>query len=131
MLKQSNRDLFQTLLSAVTLSDSDEEKAAIIYLQTDLDAVTISRAEFKQAIEAYASGLQQMGVQARDLVVLAHTQNLESIYAFWGALLIGAIPSMFPTLTEKLDRGIYMQSMAELVKLSDVRAILTTDEFAP
>ena len=50
---------------------------------------TITRAEFKQAVQNYASGLQAMGVSPRDLVVLAHTQNLESIYAFWGALLIG------------------------------------------
>jgi len=131
MLYQRNRQSFQTLLSAITLAAPDDEAPAIIYLETDVDTQTITRAEFKQAIGRYASGLQQMRVQARDLVVLAHTQNLESIYAFWGAMLIGAIPSMFPTLTEKLDRTIYMQSMAELVKLSGVRAILTTDEFAP
>jgi acyl-CoA synthetase (AMP-forming)/AMP-acid ligase II len=34
-------------------------------------------------------------------------------------------------LTEKLDAGIYMRSMAELARLSGVRAILTTDAFAP
>lgn len=130
MLKLDNRQSFQTLLSAITLSTSDEQKPAIIYLEANTEALTITRAQFKEAIACYASGLQAMGVQARDLVVLAHTQNLESIYAFWGAMLIGAIPSMFPTLTEKLDRNIYMQSMAELVNLSSVRAILTTDEFA-
>ncbi len=37
---------------------------------------------------------------------------------------------MFPTLTEKLDPAIYMANMAELVRFSHVRAILTTDEFA-
>ena len=56
-----------------------------------------------------------MGIAPRDLVIIAHTQNLESIFAFWGALLIGAIPSMFPTLTEKLDPDIYMANMTELV----------------
>ena len=64
-------------------------------------------------------------------MIIAHTQNLESIYAFWGALWCGAIPSMFPTLTEKLDPDIYMHSMAELARLSEVRAIFTTDEFEP
>lgn len=130
MLKLSNRDSFQTLLEAITLTADDDQQPAIIYIETEADDVVITRADFKQAIQKYASGLQQMGVGARDLVVLAHTQNLESIYAFWGALLIGAIPSMFPTLTEKLDRTIYMSNMSELVELSDVRAILTTDDFA-
>lgn len=131
MLNLSTRDTFQTLHSAVTLTSNDDQKPALIYIETGAEDITISRADFKQAIQHYASGLQQMGVSSRDLVILAHTQNLESIYAFWGALLIGAIPSMFPTLTEKLDRDIYMNSMAELVNLSDVRAILTTDDFAP
>lgn len=131
MLNLSNRDTFQTLLSAVTLTADDDQKPALIYIETEADDITVTRAEFKQSVESYASGLQQMGVGARDLVVLAHTQNLESIYAFWGALLIGAIPSMFPTLTEKLDRDIYMNSMSELVDISRVRAVLTTDEFAP
>lgn len=130
MLNLSNREMFQTLLSAVTLTSDDDQKPALIYIETGADDITITRAEFKQSVQQYASGLQAMGVSARDLVVLAHTQNLESIYAFWGALLIGAIPSMFPTLTEKLDRDIYMNSMSELVELSTVRAILTTDEFA-
>jgi len=130
MLKLSNRDSFQTLLSAVTLTSDDDQKPALIYIESGVDDVVVTRADFKQAIQNYASGLQQMGVSERDLVILAHTQNLESIYAFWGALLIGAIPSMFPTLTEKLDRDIYMNSMSELVNISDVRAILTTDDFA-
>jgi len=130
MLSLSNRETFETLLSAITLTSDDDQQPAIIYIETGVEDITITRAEFKKAVEHYASSLQSMGVSARDLVVLAHTQNLESIYAFWGALLIGAIPSMFPTLTEKLDRDIYMSSMSELVNLSTVRAVLTTDEFA-
>ncbi len=120
-----------SLLDAVTLTSADINAPAIIYLETDAAAITVTRADFRTAVLHYADALRGRGVGARDLVVIAHTQNLESIYAFWGALWIGAIPSMFPTLTEKLDPAIYMQSMAELVRLSDVKAVLTTDEFAP
>jgi acyl-CoA synthetase (AMP-forming)/AMP-acid ligase II len=137
LLSPSTRNEFSTLLDAVSLRDvvtlrqANDVRDAIIYLETDREPVTISRLKFKQTIQAYATAMQQLGIGRRDLVVIAHTQNLESIYAFWGAMLVGAIPSMFPTLTEKLDPGIYMQSMAELVRLSDVRVVLTTDEFAP
>ena len=106
MLSLSNRDAFDTLLSAVTLTADDDQKPALIYIETDVDDTIITRAEFKHAVQQYASGLQTMGVGARDLVILAHTQSLESIYAFWGALLIGAIPSMFATRNEKLDSDI-------------------------
>ncbi len=131
MLNLTTRSEFATLLDAVVLTGGDETAPAIIYVATDAAPVTISRCDFRLAVRAYASGLQALGVQPGDLIIIAHTQNLESIYAFWGALLVGAIPSMFPTLTEKLDPAIYMQSMAELVRLSAVRAVLTTDEFAP
>ncbi len=130
MLTLSTREQYHTLLDAVTLKSADATPA-IIYLSIEHVPITVTRAEFVRQITAYAAALHSIGIKARDLVVVAHTQDLESIYAFWGALLIGAIPSMFPTLTEKLDPEIYRANMSELVKLSDVKVVLTTDEFAP
>ncbi len=130
MLTTQSRRHFHTLLDAVTLQTNGDEPA-IIYLETDKPTITATRQEFAQCVRTYAVSLHHLGIQPRDLVIIAHTQNLESIYAFWGAMLAGAVPSMFPTLTEKLDPAIYMQNMAELVSFSNVRAIITTDEFAP
>jgi fatty-acyl-CoA synthase len=129
MLNLANRHTFSTLHDAVTLQVVGEQPA-IIYLATDREPVIVTRREFGERITATAAALCELGVRPRDLVIIAHTQNLESIFAFWGAMWLGAIPSMFPTLTEKLDPAIYMRSMAELVRLSDVAAVLTTDEFA-
>jgi len=131
MLTCSTRKQFHTLLDAITLTASDDTQQAISYLETDQPPITVTRAGFRREVAQYAAALVKMGIQPRQLVMIAHTQNLESIYAFWGALLAGAIPSMFPTLTEKLDPDIYMRGMAELVRLSRVRAVLTTDDFAP
>ena len=131
MLTCSTRPTYRTLLDAAALAPDGDERVAIVYLQTDQEPIVIARRDFRRTALAYAAALHKMGVAPRDLVVIAHTQDLESIHAFWGAMLAGAIPSMFPTLTEKLDADIYMRSMAELARLSDVRAILTTDEFAP
>lgn len=122
-----------TLLPAgetLTLPASDTSPA-IIYLETGQEPITITRADLNREVERHAAALAQSGIKPRDLVIIAHVQNLESIYAFWGALLIGAIPSMFPTLTEKLDRQKYMDSMALLVQHSEARAVLTTVDFAP
>ncbi|HRF98529.1 MAG TPA: AMP-binding protein, partial [Aggregatilineales bacterium] len=120
-----------TLHHAQVLTAPDDSAPAIIFVATDAPTQVITRRDFRGAVRRYAQGFVQMGVHPRELVIIAQPQNLEGIYAFWGALLIGAIPSMFPTLTEKLDTQIYMNSLAELVALSDVKAILTTDDFAP
>lgn len=129
MLKLANRDHHQTLLDAETLA-AGGDGPAIIYVSSDRPTITVSQAQFGAAATRHAAALRQLGVRPGDLIIIAHTQNLESIYAFWGAMLIGAIPSMFPTLTEKLDPDIYMGSMAELARLSEVRAVLTADDFA-
>jgi len=123
----------KTLLDAVTLQGGNQtaDKTAIIYLETDAEPITVTRGDFATNVNRYASSLAGLDIGPRDLVIIAHTQNLESIYAFWAVMLLDAIPSMFPTLTEKLDPGIYMNRMAKLVEHSDTRAILTTDEFAP
>jgi fatty-acyl-CoA synthase len=120
-----------TLLDAAVLTSAKTATPAIIYLETGAEPVTITCADLRAAAAGYAQALCERGVRTGDVVVIAHTQNLESIHAFWGALMVGAIPSMFPTLTQKLDPLIYMRSMAQLVRLSDVKAVLTTDEFAP
>ncbi|MBP9503652.1 MAG: AMP-binding protein, partial [Candidatus Promineofilum sp.] len=119
-----------TLLDAVTLAAADD-RPAVIYVETDKEPVIVSRRAFRDAATTAARALTRLGLRPGDLVVIAHTQNLESVHAFWGALLMGAVPSMFPTLTEKLDPEVYMRGMAELARLSDVAAVLTTDEFAP
>ncbi|MBL8164280.1 MAG: AMP-binding protein [Anaerolineae bacterium] len=131
LLTPDSRHTFATLLDARTLTDSDDTQPAIIYLETDQPPITVTRREFREQVRQHAAGLDALGLRAGDLLIIAHTQNLESIYAFWGALLLGAIPSMFPTLTDKLDPQVYMRGMAELARLSDVRAVLTTDAFAP
>ncbi len=128
MLSQATRDQYKTLLNAAALRN--EDTTALVYVATDQDPVTLSRVQFVAAVREYAGVLRERDIGLGDLVILAHTQNLESIYLFWATLWVGAVPSMFPTLTEKLDPDIYAASMAELVTASEVRAVFTTDAFA-
>lgn len=130
-LTLESRHYYQTLLSANTLTKA-KDTPAIVYLHADDQPPTVvSQVDFCAQSERYASALSGLGVQADDLVIIAHLQTLESIYAFWGCLLIGAVPSMFPTLTEKLDPQKYFEDMALLVKLSEAQAIFTTVDFSP
>ena len=131
LLSQTNRGQYATLLDAAALNPADDGRPAVIYVETGQPDRAITRAEFARAARHYASALAAAGVSPGDLVVIAHTQNLESMFSFWGALAMGAIPSMFPTLTEKLDPEIYKASMSKLVSHSGARLVLTSDDFAP
>ena len=130
MLTTTTRGQFHTLLDAITLTAAGDEPA-ITFVSSTNDPIAVTRRDFSKQVRRTANSISALDVNPRDLVVIAHTQDLESIYSFWGALAIGAIPSMFPTLTDKLDPDSYMQNMAELVRLSGVAAVLTTDKFAP
>ncbi len=131
MLTLETRANYATLLDAAALRPDDRDEPVIIFVATDAAPITVTRADFQARTRAYAAGLARLGVGPRDLALIAHTQNLESIYAFWGALRMGAIPAMFPTLTEKLAPDVYMRNMNELIARSGVRLIFTSDEFAP
>ena len=58
--------------------------------------------------------------------------SLDLIYSFWGAALLGAIPSIFPFLTEKLDPDLYRLRVKLLVEHSAAKAVVTyPDNYAP
>src|SRR5262249_9610872 len=63
------------------------------------------------------------------ILVMRHSRELLS--AFWGALYLGAIPSIFPFLSEKLDRALYMQYVRLLVAHCGARAVIAFPEFKP
>ncbi len=129
MLTPATRTTFHTLLDARTFTEPDDAPA-IIFVATEAEPVVVTRRELATAVTQHAAALHALGIQPGDLVLIAHTQNLASIYAFWGALQLGAVPTLFPSLTEKLDGNVYRRSMAQLIDLSQVQVVLTSDDFA-
>ena len=107
----------------------DPERLAIVFIHDDGTEEKISASQFHAEASRYASALRSTGVQPEDLVILVlrHSQTL--LFAFWGALYLGAIASIFPFLTEKLDPQIYMERVKELVNHSKARVVITFPEF--
>ena len=107
----------------------DPEGLAIVFIHDDGTEEKIQAAQFHAEASRYALALQSTGVQPEDLVILVlrHSQTL--LFAFWGAIYLGAIASIFPFLTEKLDAQIYMERVKELVTHSKARAVITFPEF--
>lgn len=107
----------------------DPERLTIVFVHDDGTEEKIHAARFDAEASRYALALQSIGVQPEDLVILVlrHSQTL--LFAFWGALYLGAIASIFPFLTEKLDPQIYMERVKELVTHSKARAVITFPEF--
>lgn len=129
MLSPSTRHQFHTLLDALTWQQVDDQPA-IIWVETDKPPITITRRGLKTAVFHHATALQQQGIQPGDLILIAHAHPLPTIFDFWAALHIGAIPAIFPTLTEKLDPTVYARNMAELVRRSGVKLVVGSEQYS-
>src|SRR5687768_11062847 len=131
MLTPATRDGSPTLLEAHDTHGARGDARAIVYLRPGAAPEVVTGQGFRAAADRSAAGLRALGVREKDVVVIAHADGLDALYAFWGAMRLGAIPSMFPVLTEKLDPGVYMTSVKVLVAHAGARVVVTTDAFAP
>jgi fatty-acyl-CoA synthase len=120
-----------TLLDcARSLSENAPDRTALTLIAPDATR-TITYREFFDQAARYARALEKAGVQPHDLVVLVLQHGEEVLFGFWGAMLLGAIPSIMPFLTPKLDPDHYYDSIRRLVELSAVKAVITYPDMQP
>ncbi|MBX3047545.1 MAG: AMP-binding protein [Anaerolineales bacterium] len=88
----------------------------------------VNRAQLLAHARGAAAQLAAQGVGPGDVVLLVLQHSLELVYYFWGAALLGAVPSIFAFLTEKLDPDLYRQRIKTLVEHSEAKAVVTYPE---
>lgn len=141
LMTSSHRQGFIVPRSALPIQLNETEAltlhsqiAALLKTQPDATALifithegeqTLSTREFFENAARYAHALQQSGVRPGELVVLVLQHSLEVLYSFWGAIMLGAVPSIFPFLSEKLHPECYFDSVQKLIARSGVRAVIT------
>jgi len=105
------------------------DNPTLIMIDQDGTETVINARQFDSQAASFARALQSIGVKEEDLVILVLKHSQVLLSAFWGALYLGAIPSIFPFLTEKLDPGLYMQRVKSLVMNEKAKAVITFPEF--
>ncbi|HQE19629.1 MAG TPA: hypothetical protein PK607_14075, partial [Aggregatilineales bacterium] len=73
-------------------------------------SAVLSRRRFLEGVHGAAEQLRAAGAGPRDLVVLIQRDLLTLVTTFFGASLVGAIPSILPFATEKLDPVRYREA---------------------
>ena len=105
------------------------DRTAITLLQGGQPDLPLTYRQLLSGAAAYAEAYRQAGIQPEEVVVLILQHGLDLVYAFWGAILHGAIPSIMPFLTEKLLPERYRADLANLVGITRPAAIVTYAEF--
>ena len=78
---------------------------------------------------AFAKALETTHIQPQEVVIIILQHSEALVYAFWGCVLRGAIPSIMPFLTEKLSPQYYRRSIQTLLEITKPAAIITSAEF--
>ncbi len=107
---------------------SPDKTAVVLQHAGQPDQVITYRALLHSA-NAYASTLCREHIEPGQVVVLILQHGADLIYAFWGAILQGAIPSIMPYLTEKLSAEQYRADLSALISVTQPAAIVTYRQF--
>jgi acyl-CoA synthetase (AMP-forming)/AMP-acid ligase II len=112
-----------------TYYHEEPERTTIRLLYNSQPEMVISYRQLLLGSTGYARALINAGIQPGEVVILILQHGPSLIYAFFGAVLLGAIPSIMPFLTEKLSPDQYRRSLSALFKITKPACVITYPEF--
>lgn len=110
-------------------SAQSPERVAVTLQFPHADDLSVTLDGLLRGSQSFAQTYAREGIQPGEVVVLILQHGEDLLYAFWGAILHGAIPSIMPFLTEKLSPERYRADLASLMSVTKPSAIVTYPEF--
>ena len=108
---------------------NNPEKVSIIFQQAGNDDLQITYKDLYEKASIFADALLKEGIKPGEVVVLIFDFCPDLLYAFWGAIIHGAIPAILPFLTEKLSPERYYSDLSSLIEITHPSAIITYPDF--
>ena len=105
------------------------ERHAIHLLFNRQPDLSLTYRDILHGSAGYARAMQQAGIQPGEVVILILEHGKDLLFAFYGAILHGAVPSIMPFLTEKLSPDKYREALAALFDITAPSAVITYAEF--
>ena len=105
------------------------DRSALHLLYARLPDQTLTYRDLIQGAAGYVRALAAAKIEPGEVVVLILQHGEALAYAFYGAILHGAIPAIMPFLTEKLAPEKYRADLAALIRTTQPAAIVTYPEF--
>ncbi|NUQ84195.1 MAG: AMP-binding protein [Anaerolineales bacterium] len=112
-----------------TLHARTPERVAVTLQFPHADDLSVTLDQLLRGSQSFAQTYAREGIQPGEVIVLILQHGEDLLYAFWGAILHGAIPAIMPFLTEKLSPERYRADLASLMSVTNPSAIVTYPEF--
>lgn len=106
------------------------DQTAIYLLGSRQTEQAITYRELFRGAASYAQELMISGIRPGDVCIVILNHSAELIYAFFGAILAGAVPAIMPFLTEKLSPIQYRASLIALIEITRPSAVISNADFA-
>jgi len=109
---------------------NDAPDKEIIYIRVDQKYHAIRYRDLIQGAARYQHYLAEHGIGKGDVVIIILQHGIELIYAYFGCVLNGSIPSIMPYLTEKLIPEKYKQDLEALFGITKPKGVITYNNFS-
>ncbi len=105
------------------------DRMALALLDNERPARHVTYRDLLLHATGYAQALASHLILPGEVVILILQHGLDLVCAFCGAALHGAVPSIMPFLTEKLDPEQYRHSLKSLFEITRPAVVITYPEF--
>jgi len=109
--------------------EHEPEKVSVYLLHSGQPDFPLTYRQLIRGSAGYAGTYARQGLQPGEVIVLILHHGVDLLYAYFGAVLHGAIPAIMPFLTEKLLPERYRADLASLVSVTQPSAIVTYPDF--
>lgn len=106
------------------------ETLLLTFLQPDGEDRSITAAALDRDACRVAAALRDLGVRPGDILPLVFDHGYELVAAFWGAIYLGAIPTILPYLSRETRTRAYLDHVARLVRFVRAPTVVTTGAVA-
>jgi fatty-acyl-CoA synthase len=107
------------------------DKVSVIMMHSGQTDQPVTYRDLVHGAAGYIKTYEQNGIQPGDVILLILQHGVDLLFAYYGAILYGAIPSIMPFLTEKLLPERYRADLAALVAVTQPTAVATYRDFEP
>ena len=111
-------------------SKTDPEKNAVVIINDDETEEFFSYRQVHENALRYARVLKKSGIRSGDIVILAMSHNPDLVWGLWGALYLGAIPSIFIYRGPMTPVDSYIQRVKKMVHFSEADMVIALSDYA-